>query len=65
MKGKKYLNYRLVFALAIIVILATALHFLLGFGLFSSSSDDFIGYLVGSSGFLMFLLIYAILKKID
>jgi len=41
-------------ALVIIVVFASALQLFLGFGLFASGSNDFIGYLVGSGGFLIF-----------
>ena len=60
---KKYSNYRVFLALAIIIVFATTLQLFLGFGLFASGSNDFIGYLIGSGGFLIFFLIYAILKK--
>ena len=63
MIGKKYPNYRVFLALVIIVVFATTLQLFFGFGLFASGSNDFIGYLVGPVGFLIFFLIYAILKK--
>jgi hypothetical protein len=65
MDEKKYLNFKLFLVLAIIVILAIVLHLFLGLGLFASGSNDLIGYLVGSGSFLIFLLIYVILKKIN
>ena len=60
---KKYQNYRVFLALAIIVVFATLLQLFFRVGMFTSGSNDFIGYLIGSGGFLIFLLIYAILKR--
>jgi len=62
---KKYQNYRVFLSLAIIVIFVTVLQLFLGFGFFASGSNNLIGYLVGSGGFVIFFLIYAILKKMD
>ena len=58
-KRKIFLDLSIVFALT------TVLQILLGFGLFAPGTNDYIGYIIGVDGFIIFFLIYVLIKNIE
>jgi hypothetical protein len=65
MDGKKYPNSKIILGLTIVFALSIVIQIFFGFGLFAPGTNNYIGYLVGTGGFFIFVLIYAILKHLE
>jgi hypothetical protein len=64
MVEKSSKNTKVFLVLALIFVLTILLQIFFGFGLFAPGANPSIGYFIGISGFVLFFLIYAILKKV-
>jgi hypothetical protein len=62
---KKIIDKKYIIIIALVIILAIALQILFKFGLFAPDSNLKTGYFIGLSGFFIFFLIYAIIKKLE
>ena len=65
MVEKSIKNPKVFLGLALIFVLTILLQIFFGFGLFSLGANPSISYFIGVSGFILFFLIYAILKKVE